>query len=71
MHLIGMPGGMEIFVILFIFSIPAIFWAVALIDCLRSDFAGNNKIAWILIIIFLPILGSILYFLMGRSQKAN
>jgi len=67
MHLIGMPGGMEIF--LLIILIPVILWVLALVDCLKSEFSGDNKIVWILVIIFLPVLGSILYFTVGRDQK--
>jgi hypothetical protein len=43
-----------------------VLWLWALIDCLRTP--GANKIVWILVIILLPFLGSILYFLMGRSR---
>lgn len=46
------------------------FWVTCLIDILKSDFAEINlKLIWILIVIFLPILGSILYFIIGRKQK--
>ena len=44
-----------------------ILWIVALVDCIRSD--NPNKIVWILVIILLPILGSILYFLLARSRE--
>lgn len=43
-----------------------VLWLWALIDCLRSP--GGNKIVWILVIILLPILGSLLYFLIGKSR---
>ena len=54
-------------VVLFIFLIPLL----ALISALMSDFPGNEKIIWILIILFLPFLGSVLYFLIGRNQRTN
>ncbi|WP_339696421.1 PLD nuclease N-terminal domain-containing protein [uncultured Roseivirga sp.] len=69
MHLLGMPGGAEMLIILFIISFPVILWIVALVDCLKSNFAGDSKVVWVLVIIFLPVLGSILYFLIGRNQK--
>ena len=58
-------------IIVFIFILlPSIFWIIALIDILKSDFRDTNgKIIWALVVIFLPIIGSILYFLIGRSQK--
>lgn len=46
-----------------------IIWLYALTDILKSKFSGNNKIIWFLLIIFLPPLGVILYFLIGRDQK--
>ncbi|MCH8534129.1 MAG: PLD nuclease N-terminal domain-containing protein [Flavobacteriaceae bacterium] len=45
---------------LFIFS---------LIDVLKSSFQKNDKLIWILVILFVPILGSILYLSIGRKQK--
>jgi hypothetical protein len=41
-----------------------------LIDILKSNFRDTNgKIIWALVVIFLPVIGSILYFLIGKSQK--
>ncbi len=54
-------------VIFFIFLIPL----MALISVLINDFRGNEKIMWVLIILFLPFLGSMLYFLMGRDKRIN
>jgi hypothetical protein len=42
---------------------------IALIDILRSEFSGNNKLIWILVVLFFPLIGTILYFLIGRGQK--
>jgi Phospholipase_D-nuclease N-terminal len=62
-------GGLLItlFVILFIFLLPLL----ALISVLMNDFPGNEKILWVLIIIFLPFLGSVLYFLIGRDKRLS
>jgi hypothetical protein len=56
-----------ILVILFIFLLPIF----ALISALMNNFRGNDKIIWILLIIFLPFLGSVLYFLIGRPRRIN
>ena len=56
-----------ILVILFIFLLPIF----ALISALMNNFRGNDKIIWILLIIFLPFLGSVLYFLIGRPGRIN
>ena len=42
---------------------------VALIDILGNDFKDNDKLIWVLVVIFLGILGAILYFAMGQKQK--
>ena len=47
-------------------------WIWALIDCLKSDFSDSStKLIWILVIIFVPIIGSILYLVIGRGQKSR
>lgn len=69
--LIGMPGGGE-WLLIFIFIIPALLLPLlALIDILRNDFKGSNdKVIWVIVVLFLPFLGSLLYFLIGRNQRA-
>jgi len=47
-----------------------VFWTLALVDILRHQFKGNyEKLIWVLVVLFLPILGSILYFVIGRSHR--
>jgi hypothetical protein len=53
--------------VLFIILLPLF----ALISALVSDFPGNEKIIWVLIILFLPFLGSVLYFLIGTGQRTR
>lgn len=45
-----------------------VLWIVALVDCIKSS--NPNKVVWVLVIILLPFLGSILYFLVGRNRIA-
>lgn len=42
---------------------------IALIDILKSEFKGNNKIVWILVVLLANFFGAVLYFLIGREQK--
>ena len=42
---------------------------LALIDILRHDFNGSDKLIWVLIVLLFPIIGAILYFLIGSSKK--
>lgn len=44
-----------------------IFWIVALVDCLKGN--SSNKLLWIVLIILLPFLGTILYFVLGRGPS--
>ena len=69
---IGGIGPLEIIFILFFLAVPAILWLWVIIDLLKSTFKDStNKLIWAIIIIFLPVLGSILYLLIGRSQKVK
>jgi hypothetical protein len=58
---------LTLFIIFFIILLPIL----ALISVLMNEFQGNDKIMWVLIIIFLPFLGSLLYFLIGRDRRIN
>ncbi len=63
--MIGPIGPIEL-IFFGIFLLP---WIIALVDILRSEFTGANKIVWLLVVIFLPVIGFLLYFLIGRNQK--
>jgi hypothetical protein len=45
-----------------------VFWIVALMDCLGSN--NPNKVLWVVLIVLLPFLGTILYFLLGKTSRA-
>jgi hypothetical protein len=42
---------------------------IAIVDVLKSKADAGNKLIWLLVILFLPVVGMILYFLMGRGAK--
>ena len=46
-----------------------ILYIYILIDILKHEFTGYNKIIWLLVIIFFPVLGAILYLVFGRIQR--
>lgn len=57
-------------VIVLVFLVLGIFLPIiALIDILRNNFQNNDKLIWVLVILFLPMLNSILYFLIGKKQR--
>ena len=60
-------GIIELAMVLFLFGfIPFI---IAFIDILKNDFEGSNKLIWLLAVIFVPIIGSIVYFVIGKKQR--
>jgi len=44
-------------------------WMSAFLDILKNNFKKNYKLIWIIIVLLIPILGAILYFMIGRNQK--
>ena len=58
-------GGSESLIIIFMILLPLI----ALMDILIRRFEGNNKLIWVIVVLFSNFLGSILYFTIGRRQK--
>jgi hypothetical protein len=60
---LGMIGAWQIILICIL---PTI---IALIDIVRNEFTGNNKIVWLLVVLFGNFLGAVLYFIIGRKQR--
>ncbi|MCG3675557.1 PLDc N-terminal domain-containing protein [Aliarcobacter butzleri] len=46
-----------------------ILYIFIIIDILKHEFTGYNKIIWIIVILCFPILGAILYLFIGRKQR--
>ena len=45
------------------------FWVWMLVHAITNKaLADGEKIVWVLVIVFLPLLGSILYFFIGRPR---
>jgi hypothetical protein len=62
-------GALEIF-ILTLFLPLLILKIYCLIDITRSKFSDPvNKLLWTIIVIFVPLIGEILYLIFGRNQK--
>lgn len=60
-------GIYEIAVLLVVFTF--ILWIIAFISVLRNEFTGNNKLIWLLAVVFVPLIGSIAYFFIGKKQR--
>lgn len=59
-------GTSECFIIIIVLVLPVL---ICLIDVLKSNFKGNDKIMWVLLLIFLNIIGALLYKFIGEKQK--
>ncbi len=65
---LGMVGPWQIIILISILLgiIPTL---IALVDILRNKFEDNNKIVWVLVVLFFNLIGAILYFIIGRKQR--
>lgn len=45
-----------------------IVWIWAIIDILKSGKSAGEKLLWILVVLLLPVIGLIIYVLMGRGK---
>ena len=66
-------GIIEILAFLFILPfclLGTIFWIWMLVDCATKESdQGNNKIVWILIILFTHFIGALIYFFTRRLRR--
>jgi hypothetical protein len=47
-----------------------IFWIWVLIDCLVKEPSDtNDKVAWTLFVLFVPLLGAIIYYFIRRPER--
>jgi hypothetical protein len=53
-----------------IIALPSVLWLYALADVIINEFRSLiTKFVWALFLCFFPPLGTLLYFLIGRSQR--
>jgi cytochrome bd-type quinol oxidase subunit 2 len=58
--------------VLIVFLICIGLYLYTLIDILKSEFTNSiDKLVWLIAVIFLPILGIVLYFFIGKKQKTQ
>ncbi len=41
---------------------------IAIVDIVKSSFDTGKKILWLALVILLPVLGMVLYFLVGKKK---
>ena len=50
------------------------FWVYSIVDCAmqpRTRARGVTKTAWVFIVVLLPVLGGLLWFVIGRGRRSN
>ena len=52
-----------------VLALQLVLMATALVSCLKQKETNGPKWLWIVIIVFLNIVGPILYFVMGRKER--
>ena len=67
----GMTVSFFLFIFFFGFGIiGTLFWLWMLIDCATKEPSeGNDKLIWILIIVFTHVLGALVYFVIRRPKR--
>ena len=61
-----MEETMIIFLVLGIIAL--ILWIYAILDIVKGTFKGSgSKMLWLIVVIFFPIVGALLYLLIGRK----
>lgn len=49
-----------------------IFWIMMIIDCANRDFPNNNdKVIWILVLVFLGVLGGTIYYFAVKRKNSQ
>lgn len=61
----------QILIVLVIIGLILLLPLMAIIDIVRNEFSGNNKLVWVLVVLLFPIIGSIIYFIIGGEQKTK
>ena len=53
-------------------ALPSVVWLYAMADVVRNEFQYlSTKIIWAIVLCLFPPLGTLLYFLIGRSQRTT
>jgi hypothetical protein len=64
---LGNLAGPDMFVFLFVLA-PFIVDIIAIVEILKSRADGTTKLLWFLVVWFIPWLGLILYYTIGRES---
>jgi hypothetical protein len=71
--IIGGAIGLLVWLVMAVLSLAFFaFWLWMLIHAITNKGLGDGeKIVWVIVVIFLPVLGPILYFFIGRPKRGG
>jgi hypothetical protein len=65
----GFVGGIAALFFLAIAILVFVFWIMMLIDAIKNPrLTSNERIIWVIVIVFLNWLGALIYLLAGRNK---
>ena len=66
----GPTNGSDCVILCLVLGVLAfVFWIRMIIDCVKNEPEGNDKLVWILVIIFAGIVGALIYHFLRRPQR--
>lgn len=59
-------------IVVFVLLVPLSLALLAILDVVRSEFRkDSDRILWALIVLLVPVIGPVLYYVVGRKQKLH
>ncbi|MDI6772579.1 MAG: PLD nuclease N-terminal domain-containing protein [bacterium] len=59
-------------IVVFVLLVPLSLALLAILDVVRSDFRrDSDRVLWAIIVLLVPVIGPVLYYLVGRRQKLH
>ncbi|GAA4152432.1 PLDc N-terminal domain-containing protein [Leifsonia shinshuensis] len=58
--------GWHVMIVLSLWIVPFVLWLIALVQIAKSKAAAGAVVAWVVIVTLIPVVGAILWFVVGR-----
>jgi predicted membrane channel-forming protein YqfA (hemolysin III family) len=52
-----------------VFCLVALVWVLSVVDIVRQHYSGSTTVAWIALVLVLPIVGSTIYLLVRKPGR--
>ena len=54
-----------------VFCLVALVWILSVVDIVRQHYSGSTTVAWIALVLVLPIVGSIIYLFVRKPGRED